>query len=219
MLKGYIDSRQTFINTFLCEMPMGTPATALNQQIVHDIREKQKYFKTEKVSNNLFKMEGSQLVYYWYEVDSKILLGAEFLREHHALVVNYIGKTNKGSPPYASDLYLAVLADRKNLPTNPIGPSEINAIVMSDSKLSEEGLNIWIKLLNAGHKLLIYNKDYPGAVNIPIDSIDHLKQYFKHNDVNYQKYRYVLAENGPSFGDILGFFSLRRIRELTPGML
>ena len=96
--------------------------------------------------------------------------------------------------------------------------TKINAIVMSDSMLSDEGFNIWSRLLKDGHKLLIYNKDYPGAVNIPIDSIDHLKQYFKYNDKSYEKYRYVLSEGGPHFGDILGFFSLRRLRE-TSGML
>ena len=209
---SFVDSRDTFINTFLSEMPKGTPATDFSYQIQHDIREWQNYIPIIKLSDTLFKMEGEKVLYYWYEVNGKILLGAEFRKDGDALVVSYIGKPNRGGAPYASDLYLAVLNDRKNIPGN------VNAIVMSDSMLSDEGFNIWSRLLKDGHKLLIYNSEQPGSSYIKINSFQDLQNYFKHGDKAYEKYRYVLSENNPAFGEILAFFSLRRLRE-TSGML
>jgi len=202
-------SRGDFIHTFLSEMPMGTPATDFLYQIEHDIREKQIYYTTIKVSDNLFKIEGNQLIYYWYESNGNILLGVELSKKPRGLSVNYIGKPNKNGPPYASDLYLDVLRDRKGI------EYEGNHIIMSDSKLSDEGFNIWKRLLKDGHKMVVYDKDSPGQSYTEIHTLDELEQYFKHNDPNYQKYTYVLSENMQSIIDIRSMFRLRRTRELS----
>jgi hypothetical protein len=147
-------------------------------------------------------------MYYWFEKNSNILLGAEFKKEHHALVVSFIGKLNKGIPPYASDLYNAVLNDRKNIDGN------INAMVMSDEQLSNEGFAIWDKLLKDNHKIMIYNPKLPGESYVKINSIDELRHYFsKGNDS--KDYRYVLSESLMDDSEVRSFFSLRRLRETS----
>jgi hypothetical protein len=201
------DSRETFNETFLFELPQWTIPKDYSVDIIHVIREKQTYFKTINLGNNFYKMEGPQLIYYWYEQNGNILLGAEFKKEHHAVVVNFIGKPNKGTPLYASDLYLDVLADRKNIGGN------INAIVTSDQQLSDEGFNIWAKLLKDGHKVTVYNPKIPNGY-IKINSSDELKQYFN-KDNNSKDYRYVLSESPQDDSEIRSFFNLRRLREVS----
>jgi hypothetical protein len=206
------NSRKGFVKAFLSEMPTGTIPRDYSRQIVDYIHEKQPFLPTIKLSNDLYKMEGPDLIYYWYEENDNILLGAEFLKSKKGLVVNFIGKPNKGKPPYASDLYNAVLTDLKN--NNQI----LHAVIISDRQLSDEGFNIWARLLKDGHKLLVYDYSQPGSNYIKIKSIAELNQYFKHDDENFKKYRYVLSEDGRHYAEIMGCFSLRRLRE-TSGIL
>jgi hypothetical protein len=205
-------SRGNFVETFLYEMPMGTPKTDFSQRIIQDIREKQDFYDTINVKNNLYKLEGRQLVYYWYEQNGNILLGAEFQKKPNALSINYIGKPNKNGPPYASDLYLDVLADRKNMEfTN-------NSILMSDDKLSDEGFKIWARLLKNGHHISVYNLDSPGQSFIKINTLDDLRNYYKHDDQHYKKYRYIISESFQDYLEIKSYFGVRRLRE-TSGTL
>jgi len=192
-------------------MPMGTPATDLASQLVYEINELiEGGIKPIKIKSNFYKIELEGQIYYWYEKNGKILLGAQFEKSRKALRVNFIAKVNKGKPTYASDLYNDVLDDRKNI-------KGINSIVMSDDKLSEEGLKIWKKLFDNGHKVLVYDVDNPGQSYVTLHNVDDLDNYFRMNDPSYKRYRYVLSE-GLHYLDTRTAFHLRRLRE-TSGLL
>ena len=207
------NDREDFVKTWLTESPMGIPAKDYAQSIKNNIRDIVNtgyYSPTYIGKNGLQRIEMKTLVYYWYGELNNFLLGAEFSIAPQALIVNFIGKTNKGQPPYASDLYDAVLHDMKNL------EYRFSTIkISSDDKLSEEGLGIWKKLLQKGHKIMIYDSssDVPGQTQIRITSEEELNNFFKMNDPSFGRYRYVVSES-KSFSDLIGIFNTRRMREL-----
>lgn len=202
----YLDTRQNFINAFLREMPEQIPSADYSDAITKIIKEKQLFYPTIKLSDNLYKIEGNSTVYYWFEQDNKILLGAELEKEKYALVVRLIGKPNKGGRPYASDLYSAILDDKRNV------QGEINSIIISDSKLTDEGFNIWAKLLKNGYKISVYNIADPGSSYVQIKSSEDLKKYFN-DKLSARNYRYVLSESEQYNSEIWSQFNLYKIRK------
>jgi len=213
MMSNFIDDREEFESTWLFESPEGTPPADYSKIVQTNIRDVIDFSKSlghrvEDLGNGLKKIELTQSVYYWYEENRKMLLGIELVKKPQSVVVSMIGKYNKGQPPYASDLYHAILQDRKK-----ISPGADNIGIVSDKFLSDEGLKIWEKLLSLGHKVLIYNTESPGQSQIRVTNVDELRHFFKMNDPDYRKYRYVLSESY-SFPDLIAKFNTRRVREL-----
>jgi len=208
-----MNSRDDFNTTWIInEMPEGIGPIESYDMLVYNINELYDSNKNiESLVNNLKKFEGDQILYYWYENDTgKILLGAEFSKKSQAITVNIVGKAPdvKGKPPFASDLYDYVLKDRRNITGN-------NSIrILSDIQLSDEGFNIWKKLLNKGHKISIYNTEEPGKSFSEIKTEYDLKNYFKHDDNDYKKYQYILSESSALF-ETIAHFNTRRMRELS----
>lgn len=200
-------SREDFNNTWLTEMPEQIDQTEMYDMIKYNISDLiNSGSKVDKLSDNFNKIEGNDSVYYWYEnKTNKILLGAEFQKKPQSLTVNIIGKYNKGKPPYASDLYNAVLIDRNSHGVNSIR-------IKSDVQLSDEGFNIWKKLMNSGHKISVYNSSKPGTSFITVNTINDMKKYFK-NDTNFRKYQYIISENTKLLETKMSF-NTRRMREL-----
>lgn len=201
------DSRQNFIEAFLYEMPIYTGPVDFAEKIVNDIQEMKLHgSKVVDLENNLKKIEGHTLVYYWVEKNNQILLGVQLTKTRYGLVVNYIGKVNQGSPPFASDLYDKILKDRQSS-----NPNSLNNLVISDSILSDEGLNIWIKLLKSGHKVSLFNYEKPGKL-IPITSVEDLKSYYSKTNNSFAKWRYVITKSD-HFAETASIFRLRKLRE------
>lgn len=201
------DSRQNFIDTFLQEMPIYTDPVDFSEKIVNDIQEMKLHgAKVINLDNNLKKIEGNTLVYYWIEERDQILLGVQLTKTRYGLVVNYIGKIHQGRPPFASDLYDKILKDRQSS-----GPNSLNNLVISDSILSDEGLSIWIRLLKSGHKVSLFNYEKPGKL-IPINSVEDLKSYHSKTSHSFGKWRYVISESY-HFAETAAIFRLRKLRE------
>lgn len=212
-MSDQFDDRGDFESTWLFETPEGTPPTDYAKTVETNIRDvidftKSLGHKVEDLGHDLKKIELTNSVYYWYERNRQILLGVELQKKAQSVVVAMIGKYNKGQPPYASDLYHAILQDRKS-----ITPGSDNIGIVSDQFLSDEGLKIWERLLSLGHKVLIYNTELPGQSQIRITSVDELRNFYKMSDPSYRKYRYVLSESY-SYPDLIAWFNRRRIREL-----
>jgi len=212
IIESISDSRNDFIKSYLYEMPSGTPPINPILQLINSISELKKYYQIIKLSNNLFKMEGNELVYYWYEENDAILLGAEFTKVKHGIVVNYVAKIEKSTPPYATDLYNDVLNDRKNI------EFANNSIIISDKRLSEDGISLWKRLFKKGHTISIYNTEDASNTFTKLNSIEDLESFFKMHDSSYEKYRYILSESGGNYAEVMAFFSLRRLHE-TSGTL
>lgn len=213
--EGIRDSRADFATTWLAEMPEGIGQVNLADTVAYGIKDRIKHGAVPNdLGAGLMKIEGQQTVYYWYEKSGNILLAIEFTKGAQALIVNAVGKFNKGQPPYATDLYDAVLADRKNI------AGSVNSIkLMSDKQLSDDGIKIWQRLLQQGHKISVYNNKQPGQSFIEITSIDKLMQYFQDDNTDFQQWQYVISESGPAYAETRSFFNTRMMRELNPKML
>lgn len=199
-------SRIDFNETWLYEMPSGLGNFEIFDQLQYNILHRIKDgSQIIQLSDNLNKIVGPQILYYWYGTKTNIILAVELEVKHQGLMVNTIGKNPKykGEPPFASDLYNAILNDYHR-----------SIRILSDQQLSDEGYNIWKKLFSLGHRISVYNKDTPGITFKPFTSLEDMDQYFKHDDYDFKKYQFVLSEAGEQFSETHSHFNTRRMREL-----
>lgn len=206
-------SREDFNDTWLTEMPMGLGTFSTYdglQQDIHDLLKSK--VKITDMGNNLRSYVGNQVAYFWYvnpQTEEPILITQLDIKPQ-ALVVSMTGKSPeyKGKPPYASDLYNVIL--------NSTGRS---IRLMSDETLSDEGYDIWKRLLSHGHKVSVYDKENPGQTMITLDTLSDMDKYFKMNDSSFRRFQYVLSEIGECLAETKSHFSTRRMRELIIGLL
>ena len=199
-------SRSSFNETWLFEMPSGLGNFETYDALEYSIKD---YVKSGQspisLGNNLFKIDGQQVVYYWYELDKTITLGIQFDKKPQGLVVGLVGKNPKlkGRAPFASTLYDSVLADTKG-----------SIRILSDTQLSDEGYSLWKRLLSQGHKVSLYDRDQPGKTFTTFQTPDEMDEYFKHDDTAFKRYQYVLSES-TMLGETRSYFNTRRFRELS----
>lgn len=127
---------------------------------------------TQDLNNGLKKKVISDQIHYWYEKDGVILLVIHMVERDGNLVTQEIVKNpkHKGSP-YASDLYSAI---RKDQPAN--------VKIISDKSLTEDGFQVWKRLLASGHKIgVIVHTDKTKTIK-PIKSVQELTHYFFDDD-------------------------------------
>jgi hypothetical protein len=200
------DSRTDFNESWLTEMPTGIGKIDTYDFIKNTILKRIAQGATViDKSDNLKKIDGSQTKFYWYQHDADIVLAAELSVQRQALVVNVIGKSPlyRGKPPFAADLYDAILRD-----------NHMSIRLMSDTQLSDDGYHIWKKLFALGHVISVYDRKEPGTSHTAFKDADEMDRFFKNHDPAYKRYQYVLSETG-NFGETLSFFLTRRMRELS----
>jgi hypothetical protein len=199
-------SRTDFNETWLTEMPQGIGSFPMFDYLEYNIKDRIKSgSEVLDLKDDLKKIAGQQVVYYWYEKNGMILLGAELSVKPQGLVVQGLAKNPKNhNGPYASDLYDAILND-----------SNRSIKLLSDIDMSDEAFNLWNRLLKMGHKISVYDRDSPGKTFKTINSTDELKKYFKDDDTSYRRYQYVLSEEGEHLAETRSYFNTRRMRELT----
>jgi hypothetical protein len=199
-------SRTDFNETWLSEMPQNIGKIQLYDQLSWTIKDLIKSnAKIIDLGNGLKKFNGVEIKVYWYEDEkSNILLGVELIEKHQGLIVNALAKNPKlKGPPYASDLYDAILNDYHK-----------SIRIMSDFDMSEDAFKVWAKLLQQGHKISVYNIESPGQTFDTFNNVEDLKNYFQDNP-DFRKYRYVLSESGERYQDTRSHFNTRRMRELS----
>ena len=205
-----LTGRQDFAESWLTEMPTGLGNFETWEQIDYSIKDRIKHgSKVIHVTNNLCKIEGKQTIYYWYGDAENIILGAEFYIKPQTLVVTVVGKNKKyqGNPPYASDLYAAVLKDYQSIR------------IMSDNSLSDEGFTLWKRLLSLGHSISVYDAAAPGKTFASINNPEEMDKYFAHDNTDFKRYQFILTENKEMLAETRSLFNIRRYRELIPGLL
>jgi len=205
-------SRQDFNETWLSEMPMGLGSFDTFDAVKYNIEDLLKNgIKPEKVKDDLYTVDLSQTKYYWYQRGDQILLGVELEKKPQGLVVRLIGKNPKlkGSPPYASDLYVDVLQNNKDRSIR----------LISDETLSDEGKAIWDRLFASGLNVSVYDREFPGKSFKTFKTKQQMDKFFATDDTDYKRYQYVLSESGEMLAETRGFFNTRRFRELIPGLL
>jgi hypothetical protein len=202
-----MDSRSFFNDTWLFETPMGIPKGETYSILSFNIKDFLKRgFKSEKISEDLNKLDVQELIYYWYGTDINIKLGVELHKKPEGLVESIVGKDPKlkGKSPWASDLYSAILKDAGE-----------NIRLISDTMLSDEGYSNWKKLFYQGHKISIYKAENPGQSITSFDSIEEMDNFFKHDDISFKNYQYVLSENDMKLAYVRALFNTRRYREIA----
>jgi rRNA maturation protein Rpf1 len=203
------DSRENFSTTWLTEMPEGIGSFELIDALTYNLRDRvtQDPDSVVQLANGLKKIEGTQVIYYWFEdKEGNVTLVGEFEKAPQALIVRGVGKIRKGKPPFASDLYNLVLQDRKQM------PGQIDAIrLMSDTTLSDEGFKLWSKMIAQGHKIMAYDKQNPSQFQ-DISSTEDLAKFFKNDDTSFRRYQYVLSES-THYGEVRSHFNTRKMRE------
>lgn len=200
-----MDSRHDFETTWLAEMPMRVGDLDPFEQLKDNIKSRRSYSTVVQLASGLFKIESDQLIHYWYETTDGIQLAVELEVRPQALVVLLVGKDPalKGQPPYASDLYLAILDDRDR-----------SVRLSSDQMLSDEGFAIWKRLFNDGARVGLYDRANPGQSFEQFDSLEQMTSYFKHHGTDMKNFQYVLSPTSPALGETMCFFGTRRYREL-----
>jgi len=201
-----ITNRTDFHETWLTEMPQGIGSFPMYDYLEYNIKDRIKSGSAViDLGNGLKKIAGQQVVFYWYEKDGIILLGAELGVKPQGLVVTSLAKNPKiQNAPYATDLYDAILKD-----------SNRSIKLISDIDLSAEAFKVWARLLNMGHTISIYNSESPGQTLKTISNVKELTSYFKDDDKDYRKYQYVLSESGEMLAETRSYFNTRRMRELA----
>lgn len=199
-------SRTDFNETWLTEMPMGLGSFPMFDVIDYSIKDRIKRGSPViDLENGLRKIVGQQTAYYWYEKNNTIILGVELSIKPQGLVVTGLARNPKfKGPPYANDLYDAILKD-----------SDRAIRVVSDVDMSDEAFNVWARLLQMGHKISVYDNKEPGKTFKTIDTMDELKSFFKTDDTDYRRYQFVLSETGEMLAETRSYFNTRRMRELT----
>jgi hypothetical protein len=200
-------SREQFNESWLAEMPERIGATELIDMLEYNIKDLIKNGVKPEQVGPLQKIELSTVVYYWQtDRDGNIIIAVEFGKKPNTLVVHAVGKRGQsGNPPFASDLYIAVLNDRKGA-NNAISLS-------SDDTMSDKGFDIWKRLLQSGHSISMYDKSAPGQTHVRINSVDELASFFKDDDRDFRRYQYILSEGDGM--EIRAQFLTRRTRELA----
>lgn len=187
-------------------MPEGTPPLDSYPNLIYAIQERMQLGQTPiEIKPGLYKLSGQQVNYYWFGSPTQIDLAAEIERTPQSLVLTLLGKNPqlKGNAPYASDLYVGIVED-----------SDLSLLV-SDEKLSEEGLRLWKRLVQQGYAVTVFDKQQPGATRETFTSPEQMDQFFKKGDSQMRRYRYVLSKLREQLWETVSVFNTRRYRELA----
>jgi len=198
-------SRNDFNETWLSEAPMRSNIGGTYSAIVYDIKDHIQYNATPiSIGNHLFKIVETQTIIYWYEINGEIVLGTELDIKPQGLAVSITGKNPKFTnfPPYASDLYDAILTDNHR-----------SIRLFSDNQLTDEGLKLWKRLIMKGHHITLYDPKHPGQKFKTLSTPEELDMFFSDDDSQYYT-QFVLSETS-QLAETRGFFNTRRYRELA----
>lgn len=204
-----VDNRIEFVESWLMEMPEGIPDTETYSALLSNIRERlQLGQEPQEVKPGAYKLTGSSILYYWFGTPSSVQVGVELIKTPQSLVVGLLGKQPalKGKPPYATDLYVAVVEDNEL------------SLLLSDKLLSKEGLGVWKQLVKQGYAISAYDTQHPGESRTTLKTPEELEKFYLVRDPAGRRWRYALSKPGMTLWETVSFFNTRRYREQL-GML
>lgn len=208
-----IDSRKSFVETWLKEMPSGLGQFETLDALTYSIKDFLRYGVTPRqVKDNLFVIDIGTVMIYWFGSGdgNRIDIAVELKKESEALVVTMLGKDRslKGREPFASDLYSSILKDVSE-----------NLRIKSDKFLSDEGFKVWKSLVQRGHKISVYDSQEPSKTFKTFDSDKELDSFFANDNTDFTRFQFVMSEDIISLLKVRSSFNLRKHRELVPGLL
>ena len=178
-----------FYNVFLAEMPWRLPGSndfaaqfEMLKELVTD------YPDLIEEANGLNKIEvGSQVTYWTGNSDlSKVTMIIDTEIAGNFCKVNLTSKNpslSKGSPPFASDVYIAIKGD--------VGTKNLS--LAAGDMMTDDAINLWKRLHSQGNKLSVFDTNSQRYVLSSINSVNELDQFI--GGPEKQQYIFVLSEN------------------------
>lgn len=204
----FTDTRRDFVESWLAEMPFkkSTPDAFVQLEADIQYRKSNNNSNIKSLGNNLYKVEGPQLVYYWYEINGEIALAISLFKKPQNLTVNLLGKNPKftNNPPWASTLYDEILKD-----------NNYSIMLSSDQYLSDESYKTWQRLLSLNRAISVYDINKPETILKTFIKPEEMDAFISDKDKTYSKYRYVISETDMMLWETTCLFRLRRYRELS----
>jgi hypothetical protein len=199
--ESYLES---FNRQWLSEMPMHTgpnlsPAfDLLNIAIDSNIADPDN--KIEALGDSLFRIiPDPGLKYYFIEQNGvrDIIMSVKPFEK--GVAVDLVGKRT-GAPIYATEFYKKIVQHEKSM-------------LFSGSQMSTDGVSVWLRLLNSGCAIQVYDAAQPLFYRT-IESSYEFEQYLK-STKEFERYRYVLSETIARDHSIRAAFELHRAYRLT----
>ncbi len=199
---------EDFSASWLVEMPMGISPLSNNlfNGIVNNMQEfKQAGLQPDDLGNGYYRLEGSQVAFYWHEANGVIDIIAELGVRPQSLVMHQIAKNpNSTTSTFATELYPTIIRNNNK-----------SLVLISDEYLTDQGLNVWIRLLNLGYPISVYDRENPKQGLTPLKTQTQLMQFFKSKDATKKRYQYVLSGSDAKLGESMVFFNTKRLRILS----
>jgi len=178
----------TFFKVFLAEMPWRVAGNNDFLAQLEMLRELISYEnEVTEVSPGIFKVTADDQYTYWAgnlaATNVSIIVDATVIGNYCKVTLTSKNPSMIGKPPFASDLYLVIIHDLHKR----------NIMFASDSIVSDNAVNLWVRLLDIGKKLSVFDSSQPQYALTPIATKDELLTYV--GDSLYQKYIFVLSEN------------------------
>lgn len=199
-----------FKDTFLIESPFNSGKNVMNDMIDSLRMLIDEYiqvrYKVIQLNQNTFKMNvtGTELIYYWNTNNAdEIILAAQIAKRDLAAAVTSLGKDVRYAhkDPKAKELYKIIVKDLST-----------SLKLMSDGDMTEDAFNNWVKLLNDGYKISVYDKNMPGMSFTNLYTREDMLPYFK-DDETYHRFQFILSESQEQLGQVMAGFSIYRVRE------
>lgn len=200
MLEFIPDSRQEFIESWLQEQPERLQVSNPFEQLVIEIREREAIRPHVDLGKGLRANIGNQVGYFWMEDNGRPVIAMQVDIQPQSIIVNMVGKDEdyRGSPPFAADLYSAVMTSQ--------GKS-----LRSDTHLSDAGLATWKRFVRDGRTVSVYDKENPGKTFKTFQSEQELTQFM--GGMSSRRYTFVLSEGLDMLDNTQSWFATRRLRE------
>ena len=209
-----LDTKIQFNESYILEVPINIGQFPIGNQVIDNIQARiqigQSPVNLDDLNPGLRKIGNGNIIYYWIQdTNNLIQLAVELEKTAYCLIVKIISKTSeRGQPPYASELYPLILHDQRSQNTQ----AEIR--LSSDNMLSDDGFAIWKKMFDDGLKILVYDATDPSKTFIHITSSKELEKYFS-KDLASKKWQYLLTESIDQLGDTISRFNRYRLLELA----
>jgi hypothetical protein len=136
--------------------------------------------KPREIGNGIKKIDTGSELFYWIEDGQEIVLAVNLIKGSDSVIVKVTAKRYEGKPPYASDLYLAILNDQ---------PKPVK--FMGDKQLTAKALRIWKRLLTMGYDIGVYDDN--NRMISKLNSVEELMSFYKKSNQSFRRYQYVLG--------------------------
>lgn len=177
-----------FYNVFLVEMPWQLPGSNDFDAQLAMLRELAADSDNVEIIGKLCKLVNSNQITYWVGDEEltnvSLIVDTEITGNFCKVVLTSKNPTiPKGTPPFASDVYIAIKNDI----------SSKNLAFSGDNMMTDDAIRLWSRLIAKGNIISVFNTSTNKYELTDVKSSEELTQYI--GDHTKQKYVFVLSES------------------------